>query len=172
MRETASKIVKYAFFILAGIGILVFNTALMGYIPWMVAAVMAVYGLLGILEWLRMPPKERHWLELIDDTVLLVMAGLMLIVRDDFGKCCVIWAVWSILREGAEVSEVLERYGSRTVVIVDLAESLIVVILSVLLVIDPEEHAHSHVILLGIEMLLEAFFPMADEWMLSRQKKA
>ena len=172
MREKRRTIIKYAFFILAGIGILVFNEALMAWIPWLVAAVMLVYGFTGIEEWKDTPPEERHWLELIEDATLLLMAGLMLVVREDFGKCCVIWAVWSILREGTEVSEVLEKYGDRTVVVVDLVESLIVVALSALLVIDPEEHAHRHVVLLGIELLLEAFFPMADAWMLRRKTKA
>ncbi|MBP5153480.1 MAG: hypothetical protein ILP12_00520 [Lachnospiraceae bacterium] len=158
-----------AVFVLAGILVLVFHEAMMGGIAWMVGGVMLLYAVNGVLRWLARKDPAKRFLELMDMLILVVLAVVVFAVHSDFTRVCVIWAIWSILREGYEVADVLERYRQRAVRIVDYAESAVVVVLSVMLVLSPAEHAHAHVILLGIELILEVVFPLTDRLIFRKQ---
>ena len=44
---------------------------------------------------------------------------------------------------------------------ISFIESVVVIILSIEMIVDPvEHHAHIHIILLGIELILEVIFPI------------
>lgn len=154
--------VKIAVYLAAGIVILIFNEALMDYIGPLVGGVMLLYALEGIAVRIGTGQAEKHLLGFIDEVILLLLAVLVILVRDNLEKTCVIWAIWSILREGEEIAVVLKKYKRRSVWIISLVESVVVIGLSSFLVLAPMEHAHSHIIILGIEMILEVVFPLLD----------
>ena len=78
---------------------------------------------------------------------------------------CVIWSIWSIMREGEEIVEKgFEGIKEHPITsVVNFAESVVVIVFSVMLICardfhELEHHAHSHVILLGIELIIEVIW--------------
>lgn len=160
--ERFLEFVKAGLYLAAGAAILILNDALTDYIAIMVGSVMFLYAAEGIAVRLLTRQASRHILGFIDEIVLLLLAVLLLLVRSDLEKVCVIWAIWAILREGEEIAMVLKKYRKRSVWIISLIESLILIGLSFFLVLSPAEHVHAHIIVLGIEMILEVVFPLLD----------
>ena len=63
-----------------------------------------------------------------------------------------------------EVEKAIEKSNSLVLSIVNIIESIVVIVFSVMLIFSPtEHHAHFHIILLGIELILEVVFPVIDK---------
>ena len=82
-------------------------------------------------------------------------------VNDDLVKVCVIWGTWSILREAFEFAENSESLMHKGPGLCSMIESIVVIVLSITMIAHPSEHhAHVHIFLLGIELILEVVFPL------------
>ncbi|MBR4768563.1 MAG: hypothetical protein IK088_06265 [Lachnospiraceae bacterium] len=98
---------------------------------------------------------------------IAVFGGILMMIflhrtgdHDELIKICVIWAVWSISQEGFELAGVIREWKENKAVVISGIESAAVIILSILLVIDPEEHYRMHITILGIELILKFAFPL------------
>ena len=59
-----------------------------------------------------------------------------------------------------EITEDLHRIAHKGPGFISIVESIVIIVLSVSMIMNPtEHHAHVHVILLGIELILEVAFP-------------
>ena len=85
---------------------------------------------------------------------------------------CVIWAAWSILREAFEIKELFLEIKSIVLTIVSGIESIAVIVLSVMLILEPgEHHALVHMYLLLVELVLTPLVPLLDEIIEERKQK-
>ncbi|MBP5342726.1 hypothetical protein J6Y73_02230 [bacterium] len=161
------KPLKFAFYLLLGVLVLIFNEPLLEYVPYLVGSVMLLYGIEdSILKLALKEFKEEIGKSL--DNLLIIMLGIILFFLnkpEQFAVVCIIWSTWSILREEWEIKEkAIENSKSLIISIVNVIESIVVIIFSVMLIFNPtEHHAHAHIILLGIELILEVLFPLLDD---------
>ena len=82
---------------------------------------------------------------------------------EEYATVCVIWAVWSILRESIELQEIVEGELHPVLGVVSGLESVAVIVLSVMLMIEPgEHHAMIHSYLLCVELVLSAVIPLLN----------
>ena len=100
------------------------------------------------------------------------MIGITLISStDDFEIICVVWGVWSIVREMIEIHEILSGEVKGIPALTSGIESIVAITFSIMLIITPgEHHAHTHLYLLIAELMitglipaLEAIFPHKKE---------
>lgn len=159
------RIIKTVLYSVAGLLILVFNEPIMPAVGTLVGSVVIFYGIdITILSIL----KGRFFGEnslFFGGLVQLLMGVIIIIVRGDIVKVCLVWAVWSILREGKELSESLHAILAKRRGFINFAESVTIIVFSFMMIMEPtEHHAHFHVIILGIELILEVFFPIANDF--------
>ena len=82
----------------------------------------------------------------------------------DYQSICIIWAVWSILRESREIEEAVIKMCKRIPVFLDLMESIVCIVFSILLIINPNEHhALIHIYLLSVELFTICLFPLLGD---------
>ena len=82
------------------------------------------------------------------------------------------WATWSIVRESFEIKELVTEIKSWTLTFLSGAESIAVIVFSVMLILEPgEHHAMIHIYLLLLELLLTPLIPLLDEILLERKHK-
>lgn len=164
------KLAKLILFATMGILVLVFNKAIMAnegaLINGVVGAVIAIYGLEGvILPLVRKQWKERQ-VAILNGAINILIAVVMIFLLEnhphELRVVCVIWSIWSIMREGEEIVEKgFEGIKEHPITsIVNFAESIVVIVFSVMLICakdfhELEHHTHTHVILLGIELIIE-----------------
>ena len=162
------KWTKTALYILAGILIFIFYKSVMSSgLAFLVGGVILVYA----LEEMAFRIVRRQYAELAESVIQFVLAVLMFLSYNDLTKICLIWGVWAIIREGREMIEALVSIRERRLALVDIVESIVVIVLSAMMILEPgEHHATVHLILLGIELILEVTFPLLEE--LVKPKKA
>ena len=181
------KLCKLIAFVTMGILVLIFNKAIMSnegaIINGIVGTVIAIYGLEGVIHPLVTKQYKEKKLQVLNGGINILIAIIMIFLLEnhphELRVVCIMWSLWSIMREGEEILEKgLEGIKEHPVTsIINFAESIVVIIFSVMLICakdayELEEHAHAHVILLGIELIIEVIWVYVAEFEAKCLKKA
>ena len=173
------KAIKLALFIIMGIFVLVFNKRIMNHegaiINGVVGAVIAIYGLEGLLLPIVTKRIKQERVEMLNGAINLLIAIVMVFLLegnpDELRIVCVLWSVWSIMREGVEIFDkgFVGIKNHPITSFVNFAESIVVIVFSVELICAKNfnellHHAHAHVILLGIELIIEVIWVYVGEF--------
>lgn len=111
--------------------------------------------------------KHKIYLAMAETTfaIVLIVAPITIEIT------CIIWATWSILREFQEIKEVIVDLRNITTRILSGLESIVAIVFSVMLILEPgEHHALIHIYLLLVELVLNPIVPLLDE-LISKQKE-
>ena len=94
----------------------------------------------------------------------LVLGIVLLTVNFSYESVCIIWATWSILRESYEIKEIACELKNIVPKIISGVESIVVIVFSILLLIEPgHHHALIHLYLLLAELVITPLTPLLDE---------
>ena len=119
-----------------------------GVLPDIIGAVMLVYAVVNLIVFYAVPDSDTE----VGDSVLAAAVGLVLLLQGEHSVVTmgVIWAVFSLQETAAEMNVTFREksYTPRNIV-----GYLFTIILAVLLMFDPFEHFHTHIRILGVEML-------------------
>ena len=172
------KIVKFALFAIAGILIIVFNKAIMSndgaILNGLVGSIIAVYGLEGVILPIATKKIKAEKIEMLNGGVNIIIAIIMIFLLEghpyELRTLCILWSLWSIMREGVEIFDkgFLGIRNHPVTSVINFAESIIVIVFSIMLICAKDEHelmhhAHAHVILLGIELIIEVIWVYVGE---------
>lgn len=135
----------------------------MPYVGILVGAVVCTYA----VEELIVSAVKRTLFDnpylLSDGIVQLLVGTILFIVSMDIIKVCLVWGVWSILRESKEFAAAIKNIAEKRLGIINAVESVVIIVLSFLLVLEPnEEHARLHVFLLAAELAIVVLFYFAE----------
>lgn len=138
-----------------------------------IPVVMIVYGVFEIVIGLMREKKKfltHH--AFYFGCIEFVIGCVMLFFITDYTEVCIIWALWSILRESLEIEEVVERMKEGIPAFISVIESVVIIVFSILLLIEPgEHHAHIHAYLLSLELFMTALTPFADMFIKKKIEK-
>ena len=169
------RIIKTILYVVSGIVILILNEIIMNVVGYVVGSVILVYGLDLIVKSIETHNYFGEDSTLTHAIIHMFIGIILFIVAGYIAKICIVWAVWSILREGRELTECFHRVAHRRPAFINITESIIIIVLSFMMVLEPtEHHAHVHIILLGVELILEVMFPIfnnAIDGFLDKRKK-
>ena len=156
------KIIKYSIYLIAGILILIFHNFFLEYIAYTISFVMLLDAIGDIIEWIK-KGIAKEGTKFFEALVLIVLAIVMVLVKDNLSSCLVIWAVWMILSEGKEITNCVQRLIRRRPAFINILESLFVITMSVILIVNPNEHhANIHIYILGVELICDVLFYLID----------
>ena len=102
--------------------------------------------------------------------VELLLGIVLLSVNVTYESVCIIWATWSILREAYEIKEIFTELHHIAPKVISGIESIVVIIFSIMLIMEPgEHHALIHLYLLLAELVVTPLTPLLDE-LLTKKK--
>ncbi len=163
--EKIYRIVKTVLFFIGGVLLLVFSHVFLengfAFLPLLVGTVMVYYGIENILFVTLKKEIKKEQIKFLNGFITLLIGIIVLCqigkAEDNIVIICVMWAVWAIVRESEEIYErTILTWDVKSVSILNAIESVIVIIFSVMLIVNPvKHHVYSHVILLGVELILE-----------------
>ena len=157
------QILKAVLYLTIAVFIFIFNKSVMLYVGFLVGGVVCLYSLeeLAVYAFKRTLLSDPY--HLFDGIAQLLIGIILFIVSNDIIKVCLIWGVWAILRESKEMAEAIKKIPVKKSEIINVAESVIVIALSFLMILEPNEaHAYLHVILLGAELVIVVLFYFAE----------
>ena len=159
-------------FVVCAVLLLVFNELFLHNLRWFIGGLIVLYGSLGVLALLLAKVKpiyEGQGFLFFSVEILLGLITLCFI--KEYATVCVIWAVWSIIRESIELEEIVARELHPVPAIVSGLESVAVVVLSVMLMIEPgEHHAMIHSYLLVVDLILASLIPIINHRLMPEKK--
>ena len=167
------KYIKLVCYIIGAILIFVFRDFFVTNLRYFIGGLMVLYGSMAILnialEKVK-PIYDGHGF--LFNTIEIILGLVILILIREYATVCIMWAVWSIFRESIELREVLAHKLHSALAIISGIESLAVIVLSILLLMEPNEnHALIHSYLLCIELVLTSSIPILNEFMFKDVKK-
>ena len=161
------RIARSVVFLAAGVLTLVLHDLIMkdggALVGIIVGAAVSIYGLDMTVRGIAAKKLFGENYLLFGALSQFLIAAALFAVSGSIESVCVIWAVWSILREGKESSEALHRVINKRSGILSIIESVVVIVFSFMMIMEPSEHhASLHVYILGIELILEIGFMLLD----------
>ena len=184
------RLIKMILLIAAGVLLFVFAKSLVyegkgALLNRVVGSVVAFYGLEGILYPIITKQAKKERIMIMSGVIDVLLAVIMIVFLEnhpyELRIMCVLWSLWSIMRESEEIFEKCFDHWKKHPVtsFINLAESIVVIAFSILLIVakDEEElfeHAFAHVILLGIELIIEVLWEYIADYeakLLERAKR-
>jgi len=131
------------------------------FIPYLVFAVITLYGSMNIIAVAKDTSGKRLAKNYIHGFCAIFLALIVLIMAlvgdNTVYIACVVWAVWSILKEGHTLqNEMFGKVKNKAVLILNIVLSVAVCVFSAFMIIDPLNHIHAHIVLLGVGWIIEA----------------
>lgn len=160
------KLIKTFVLIALGILVICFHDVFLKnggeYLNILIGITMILFAINAILEGLIFG-KKNIWVKQALVSLINLIFGIVTIFVpkvciNPLLLTCILWGVWSILNE---LQEIIVKIASHIktaplISIVNLVESIAVIVFSILLIVEANLHAALvHVIILGIELILE-----------------
>ena len=171
--------VKLIIYVALAVCVFIFREKLVEHLKYFIGGLMTLYGVEEILFEIVFRDKHFWHKDKIYLGIIELVFGVALLCLDlhdnaeeTLIRTCLIWATWSIVRESFEIKELVTEIKSWTLTIISGIESIAVIVLSVMLILNPgEEDAMIHMYLLLLELLLTPLIPLLDEILLERKHK-
>ena len=173
------RLIKMVLLIAAGVLLFVFAKPLVydgegKLLNGIVGSVIALYGVEGILYPILTKQVKKERIMLMSGVINIILAVVMIFLLENHPQelrtVCVLWSVWSIMRESEEIFEKCFDHWKKHPVtsLINLAESIVVIVFSLLLIVAKDheellEHTYAHVILLGVELIIEVIWEYAGD---------
>ncbi len=183
------RLIKMVVLIAAGILLFVFGKPLMNndgaLLNGVVGAVIAFYGIEGITIPIITKKIKQERIRLMAGVTNVLIAVIMIFFLEgndqELRIVCVLWSLWSIMRESEEIFEKSFDHIKKHPITstINFVESVVVIVFSILLITAKTqeellEHAYAHVVLLGIELIIEVLWEYIGEYeakLLERAKR-
>ena len=166
-------VVKFVIYAILAILIFIFREKQVEHLKLFIGSLMLLYGVDGIVFEIlshgkRFIHQNKAYLGLIE-----LIFGIVLIASPlQFDYVCIIWATWSIVRESYEIKEIIADLKTMLPRILSGVESIVVIIFSIMLLLEPgEHHTLIHMCLLTAELVLNPLVVLLDEILIARKER-
>lgn len=159
-------IVKLTVYFILSACVFFFRETLVLRLKYFIGALMVIYGAEEFIFELIFYGKNFWKREKIFLGIIEFMFGVFLLFAPiEADTTCVIWATWSIIRESYEIRELNLEVKSKTLTLISGVESVAVIVLSFILILDASiNNAMIHLYLLILELILTPLVPLLDEF--------
>ncbi len=166
-------LIKLVIFTILAALVLIFRDSHVAHLKPFIGALMLLYGIEELLfEILNHHGHFIHEPKTYLSFVEIIFGVILFVVDLQFEYVCIIWATWSIIRESYEIKEIVADMKSITPRILSGVESVVAIIFSVMLIMEPgEHHATIHMILLVAELILAPLVVLLDELIVGYKEK-
>lgn len=158
------RIAKLICFLIGAVLVFFFREFLVENLRWFIGGLIVLYGALGILALAlekKKPIYEEH--EFLFSAIEILIGLTLLVFIKEYATICVVWAVWSILRESIELKEIVAGELHPVLAVISGIESIAVIVLSITLMMEPgEHHAMIHTYFLCLELTLSGVIPVLN----------
>lgn len=145
-------LLKPIIYIITGLLIIIFFQQILEILPYVVGTIMILVNIEAII----VDILEKDYSHIGYKFGIIILGILILTaVNDDFEAICIIWATISIINGGKSLIKSILEVKESKIVIVDLILAITSIVLSIFLIIDPLEHVSIHILLLGVEIILD-----------------
>lgn len=158
------KIIKCIIYTIVTILIIIFRDYLVSELRILVSPLMFAYGAEYVVLSITQNKLQFYKdYEFYQGLIEIILSLVMFFIVTDYITVCSMWAMWSILREVFDIKETVQRIIEFKPAIIGGIESILVIVLSITLLLEPGiKYATTHSYLLCAELLITGFTPIVD----------
>ena len=166
------NLIKLGVYVVLAVLVFIFREQLVEHLKYFIGGLMILYAVEEILFIVihhihHILHEDKVYLGFIE----LILGIVLLCVNVSYESVCIIWATWSILRESYEIKEIACELKHIVPKIISGVESLVIIVFSILLIIEPgEHHAMIHLWLLLAELVIAPLTPLLDELLMKKKE--
>lgn len=159
------NLIKLGVYLALAVLVFIFRETLVENLKYFIGGLMILYAVEEILFIVlhhihHIFHEDKVYLGFIE----LVLGVVLMFVNISVEGVCIMWATWSILRESYEIKEIACELKNIAPKILSGVESVVIIVFSILLLIEPgEHHAMIHLYLLLAELVIAPLTPLLDE---------
>lgn len=157
------KINMMIIYLIVGIITIIFRNDLLEYLHLLVGISMLVLGLQALFLdiYFKTYQKENNKIGL--DLVRVVLSIIIITAfHDDLILVCVCWAIIAILSSCVVLSRSIHSMFKKEFFIFEMLFSIAEITFAIILISDPFEHVTFHIVILGVEFILESISILID----------
>lgn len=157
--------IKLILFIVFSVLLFIFREELIANINFFIGSLIIAFGLENVIVLAIVEKKNCFRVSKFSFSIFEIVLGVTILSAVNvFSYVCVMWAVWSLLRQSIDIHEVFQGEIKGVFALLVLIESIVSIVFGILLIINPtEHHAMSHIYLLIAELMVIALPPVLDE---------
>lgn len=143
-------------------------------IDYLISSILFLYGLSDVAISFFEEEKYYETVNFYFGLVELFLGMIVIVGLEGYEDVCIIWGVWSIFRESFEIKELVKHLKNKKYVssIINLIESIIVIILSTFMLFEPSvHHASIHIYLLVSELIISSIIPITEAYFNKKNHK-
>ncbi len=145
-------------FVIIGIILILFPDVLTELAPYIIGITLIVYSVINIFTYIGKPDSDIR----LGDTIIKGILGFIILYREE-KSITIIGIIWA-MESFYEVAEEIDNYRkNKKFHLISLLSMIISIILATTLIINPFNHFTTHVIVLGIEMIVTVFIRSREE---------
>ena len=159
------NLIKLGVYLALAVLVFIFRETLVENLKYFIGGLMILYAVEEILFIVlhhihHIFHEDKVYLGFIE----LVLGVVLMFVNISVEGVCIMWATWSILRESYEIKEIACELKNIAPKILSGVESVVIIVFSILLLIEPGvHHAMIHLYLLLAELVIAPLTPLLDE---------
>ena len=157
------RLVKDILFVLLGISIFFLKEIYVENLRFFIGSLITLYAICGAFECFL--NKGHNSARIFCKSLVEFIIGIStLVLFEKFETICVVWAIWAIMREADEINECYELFKEKIPFVFGFIESVVAIVFSITLIMEPgEHHAMIHMYLLIVELITAVVFPRTRE---------
>ena len=165
--------IKLFIFIAFSVLLFIFKEELVADLNFFVGSLILAFGVENIIVIVITQRRKSIRRIRFSFSLFEIILGLTILTAvKDFAYVCVMWAVWSLLRQSIDINEVFRGELSTVMSLIVLSQSIVSIVFSIMLILDQSEHhAITHLYLLIAELMVIALPPVVDELRYQYKKK-
>lgn len=165
--------IKLAIFIVFSVLLFVFREELVNNLHYFVGSLVLAFGLESTIV-LSITAKQNCFksIRFAFSLFEMILGLTILCAVRNFAYVCIMWSVWSILRQSIDIHEVFKGEVKGILAAVLLVQSIVSIVFSIMLILDPSRHhAIIHIYLLIAELLVISLPPVVEEIILTTKSR-
>lgn len=151
------RIISAVLYVILGILVIIFRDMWVDYLHYVVGAPTLILALHSLyIDLLTKSYKDMHNRIGYDIARIAISCIIIFVYKDSMYIACVLWGMLAIFNASFLLSKAFYLMHKKSYFLFSLILSVSEITFAILLIIDPMEHVMFHIILLGVEFILDA----------------
>ena len=145
-------------FLIIGVLCIVLNNVIYSIFPYIFSGLMIAVGILGLSLDLIHMVKRRFVSLVFSYSLVIIVLGIIYLIQPEnmrLSTMGITWGLVGIIKGGAELSVSIEHIMKKSKWwIASMIQAVVTIAISLLLIINPVESIHHHIIIFGVELIV------------------
>lgn len=165
MKNKSLKIISSILSIANGILFIMFSEHILNYLPTISGLIMIVSGIVGFIAGIKNKDYSSIEQKGMEKSIVVFVIGVGILIRQENALFIVgiFWGLHGLVKATNYLNVALYHISRKEKFLADLCKWIVEFVLSVILIFDPFSSVGHHIVILGVEIILDTVLDLLSE---------